>query len=218
MSLILPSRRLLAGNSGKLEYIGATPSGNANASSITIDVHANARAGDLIVAFCGQESSSTLWPVTSGWTNYEGLLASGLSMRIQTRIIGPGETSYALDIADNTGNNFVRSAFFRKAAPEDAGHGLYGSLSGSGNVVAPALTSDNGGILLDFVFTEGVAGTHSTPSGMTAIGSTISNGNRTFSLFMQDVAAGSTGTRTCAVGGASSGNDTRSIPVLIKKA
>lgn len=210
-------RKMMMGTSDKFEYIGFTGSNNQNSSTITVNVHANAKPGDLAIAFAGQESSSTIWPVTSGWDDYAGILASGLSMRVQSRLVAPGDTSYTLNIADTTANNTARIVFLRKAAPEDALHGLAGSLGGSGNVVMPSVTSD-GGFLLNFVFGEGYAGTHSTPSGMTDVGTTISGGDRTFSLFMEEVAAGATGTRTCAVTGASSGQDTCSIPVLVKKA
>jgi hypothetical protein len=212
------ARKMMLGTSDKFEYIGFTQAQNNDSASLAFNVHANARAGDLVVAFAGQENSSTIWPVTSGWNDYAGILASGLSMRVQSRLVAPGDTSYTLDIADITGRNYVRAAFLRKAAPEKALHGLAGSLNGSGNVVMPSIVSDNGGFLFDFVFTEDAAGTHSTPSGMTDVGATVSSFDRTFSLFMQEVAAGATGTRTCAVGGASAGHDTRSIPVLIKKA
>jgi hypothetical protein len=161
---------------------------------ITLTAPSGTGLGDLLVSLA---YSSLSWTPASGFT--ERLDSNGIELA--TLVCGGAEPSTYFVDAPAGGTYYGTLIRFTSAA-----YDTIGAESSSGtSPAAPAITMSAAGKLLAIYFGNGGT-SFSTPSGMTPL---VSGTN--YAVFIEDVASGSTGTRTSNASGGSPNSNSRGV-------
>lgn len=184
-------------------YISYSSGEGYLSTSLVINKPSGVLSGDLLVA----AMVGSTFTGASGWTEKIDQGAAP-ALRIATLTAGGSEpSSYTFTAA--SGVNTVGQIICLRNAQFDVLGASVTTLSGDGNLVITAVTSA-GGIILAFVATDSASSTigHTTPSGMTLINTKTHSvvGYPVLSSFVQEVASGSTGTRTSTTSGTTTTN------------
>ena len=211
--MLATHKMMTAGLMPDPEFIGYTNHYlTGSPSSITVSLHADAKPGDTVVALLGFRDSTDAAPITmvpsdtTGWAHFGGVrVGTDRALRVVTRVIQPGDTSYTFEMQSGTAQRMlVALLVFRYATPDQAPYGSFVALTGNGNLVVPTIAPIRDGLLLSVAATFGGSNnsaTATTPTGMAALYTTsTTNGGIRFHVFIEEVPAGDTGTRTTTIG------------------
>lgn len=205
---MLPGIGSLVGIGKALNYLVSATSAEKGfaGTSLVINKPSGTTSGDTLVALMSGTSATT-WTGDTGWTERLDEAAGG-GLRIAELTAGGSEPSSYTFTASGAGVAIGQIICLRGVS-FDTIAGATTAITGNGNIAMSAITSA-GGIILALVATENQSGTitHSTPSGMYKIATSINStaSRPAVSSFWQNVDAGSTGTRTTTVSGAADGS------------
>ncbi len=207
------TKLLTCGKKGPITFINSSSTlVTASARTISVNVPSGSNPGDLMIIILQMrdygESTDRLTPDDPYWVQYQGVVAGTAErqLRIFTRKLGVGETSFSAQILNEGGGagaNATRMVAtiltYRNALPHLTGHGLFVGRTGNGAMDFPSMDPTKPGIFICVGHTnDGSTATLSTPSGMTLLMSNSpSTTNIGTSVFVETMAAaGATGTRT----------------------
>lgn len=178
-------------------YVGSSsiviPSGST--TSLVLNVPAGVQNGDLLIAFvCGAVGGVTDWIQTNfTWAVEENGSKPNLGIAYRTANSEPSSYTFTTSSSRPLGGVMIA---YRGAAFDQAG-----TLSSTETANAITVSEDNS-ILIGYWAVEQTNQTFGTPSGMTSRGVSYTAGNApNWAVFVQDVSAGSTGTKTSTSGG-----------------
>lgn len=171
-------------------------------------------SGDLLLAITACETSIT-WTNGTDSGNFIEVVDQGTapSIRVAYSIAGEAEpASYRFN--SNTPSQRYSGAILRIPAGAFSANGAFGT-SSTASVSAPAVSLATPALLIAIFASGSGSRTFLAPSGMELVVADIDATAPSLSIFQQDVAAGSTGTRTSTLNGSGANSG---ILIGIKKA
>lgn len=195
MSLILPSRRLLAsGTPPPAAYLSRAETVGGTANNITIAKPASVVSGTLLVA-CLCAANTNGWDESNfnqSWTkHHEG--GGGLNLGVYSRVAGGSEpANYYFDLSFTATHSIVGQIIaFSNAEVFDVG------TANEDNPLVMGSVDGHYGLILGVVgVTDTTSPSASTPDGMSPLESTEDPGGACVYTFTEAIDTGASGTRT----------------------
>lgn len=197
--MILGKALMMAAVGGMPKFLGYTAAVVPGASTtIVVNRPSGVQDGDLMIAVMVTPGFRT----TTGPAGWSKVLTQETSTVMdaftKTASSEPADYTFTLSAAANPA---IQILAFRNAAFDVVGS--LGTITGTGDITIPAITSD-GGLVVAAVggISSSSGSTTSTPSGMTLIHIETQDGSTytKMATFLQKVSSGSTGTRTSTIG------------------
>ena len=181
-------------------FVGSAESSLSGASTtVSVNKPAGVADGDILLALMvvGDEVSPT-WTGDTGFSE-TGLFDQGAKPGLRAAIKTAASEGSSYTFTSSRNDELCAQVLaFRFAALEASGSVV--TRSGNGDLVLSGITAALGWLVGAVGSGKQAARTHSTPSGM-ALELDTRNGSTFLTSYLEQVAAGSTGTRTSTIGG-----------------
>lgn len=209
---MLPGLASIGGFISRQSPLVSYQTGN-NASglgSLPITKPTGTASGDLLLGVMSVSNGAggATWTGDTGWTEAIDQGAEP-SLRVAYKTAGGSEGASYSFTSSLTQAEFGLVLCLRGVTWDVIGASVT-TLTGNGDLVISGVTSgagaDGGWLLACVASADTGSPTHSTPSGMTLIATHTDASGRRISVFMQDISAGATGTRTTTIGGTAGAN------------